>query len=159
MKHRLTFVPEENGTAVVITENDDLVLFRSNIHNRAVRLTFPEIYSLDSEQPVRSQVSEVQYRRAAGLLHQRHVENVSSLNASSNGIRKDHSVSFISSDVVHDDGSGSGIAYVHVHLTVIRVIDHQILQTRQWIHQNAQIDHLHNLQGWSTTSLNISPWH
>lgn len=142
---KLTLVSEENGAAVIATEKNQLLLLRPDICDRSLGETFPQILSLDREKPVGSQISEVQHWCTAGLLHQRQVENVSSLDTGGNGIRKDYLVSFIRGDIVNNDGFRGGVGYVRVYLAIFCVIDCQILQTRQRIYQEAQVNHLHDL--------------
>lgn len=146
LNYKLTLVSEENAAAIVASEENNLVLLRSDIHDRSLSEATSQIFSLDREEPVGSQVSEIQHRRTAALLHQRRVENVSSLNTSGNGVRKDHFVSFIPGGIVNNNRSGGGVGHIYVYLAVVSVVDRQILQTRQWGHQGTQIDHLHYLE-------------
>lgn len=145
-ERKLTLLPEEKGAAIVVSEENNLALLQSNIHNWSLRETTSQVLSLDREEPVGSQVSEIQHWRTATLLHQRWVENVSPLDTGGNCVREDHSESFIRGDIVNDNGSGGCVGHVHVYLAVVRVVDRQILQTRQLIHQVTQIDHLHDLR-------------
>jgi len=145
-EHQLTLIPEEKGAAIVVSEENDLALLRSNIYNWSVRETTSQVLSLDREEPVGSQISEIQHWRTAALLHQRWIENISPLDTGGNCIRKDHSESFIRGDIVNDNGSRGCVGHVHVYLAVVRVVDRQILQTRQLVHQVTQIDHFYNLR-------------
>lgn len=149
-KRELTLISEEDGATIVGSKEDDFVFLRPDVHDRSLSETASQILSLDREKPVGSQVSEIQHRRTAALLHQRRVEYVSALNTGSDGVRKDHSISFLRDDIVNDNRSWGGVGHVHIHLAIVRVVDRQILQTRRRVHQVTQIDHLHDL--WHTIS-------
>lgn len=68
------------------------------------------------------------------------------MDAGGNGIWKDHFVSFIRGDIVNDNGFVGGIGHIYVDLTIVRVVDRQVLQTRHLTHQVTQIDHFHDLR-------------
>lgn len=69
IKRKFTLISEENGAAIISSEENDVVLFRPDIHDRSLRKATSQVLGLDREELVGSQISEIQHWRPAALLH------------------------------------------------------------------------------------------
>lgn len=142
----LALVPEEEGAAVVGTQENKLPRFASQILDATLVLSAPQVLSSDGEQVLAAEVADDQAASTIRSVDQGDVEDVLTSAIGQYCSGQNNAVSVIGGHIVDEDSSVGSVGYVDKGATVVAVVGDHVLQTRRRGYQRAQIDRFHELQ-------------
>lgn len=148
----LALVAEEDRAAVVRTQDDYLLRFRSAIVYLALGVTAPEMVRSDAEQTTAAQVCEEQAGATILVAYQSEIEHVSAIAIQGHRLRKHDAISMTRGHVIHQNRSRGCVGHVDEDTAIRIVVGHDVLQSGRGARQAGQVDGFHDLEKKSIVS-------